>query len=91
MNGKTGLCWLKRLGNPLGRHVWPAALVAFNPEHKKFTLAKSAFELSHIKDWLESVRMGGAAALPLHVRRAGASCVWRPCSRVCRAPGRSGA
>ena len=66
-----------------------AALVAFNPEHKKYTLLKSAFELSHIKDWLESVRMGGVAAAPLHVRRAGgdarggsARCGWLQRGRV---------
>ncbi|GLI71386.1 hypothetical protein VaNZ11_016579 [Volvox africanus] len=41
------------------------ALVAFNPADKKYTICKSAFELSHVKDWIESMRMGGTGALPL--------------------------
>ncbi|GFR51819.1 hypothetical protein Agub_g14281 [Astrephomene gubernaculifera] len=41
------------------------ALVAFNPADKKYTICKTAFELSHLKDWMESMRMGGASAVAL--------------------------
>ncbi|EFJ45579.1 hypothetical protein VOLCADRAFT_105867 [Volvox carteri f. nagariensis] len=41
------------------------ALVAFNPADKKYTVCKSAFELNHVKDWIEAMRMGGTGALPL--------------------------
>ncbi|PNW80746.1 hypothetical protein CHLRE_07g328150v5 [Chlamydomonas reinhardtii] len=42
------------------------AVVAFNPSEKKYTVCKSAFELSHVKDWMETMRMGGTGAVPLH-------------------------
>ncbi|KAG2442054.1 hypothetical protein HYH02_009845 [Chlamydomonas schloesseri] len=42
------------------------AVVAFNPADKKYTVCKSAFELAHVKDWMEAMRMGGTGAVPLH-------------------------
>ncbi|KAG2496699.1 hypothetical protein HYH03_005115 [Edaphochlamys debaryana] len=41
------------------------ALVAFNPADKKYTVCKSAFEFSHVKDWVESMRMGGTGAVAM--------------------------
>ncbi|KXZ53899.1 hypothetical protein GPECTOR_6g817 [Gonium pectorale] len=41
------------------------ALVAFNPSDKKYTVFKSAYELKHVKDWMESMRMGGTGAVAL--------------------------
>ncbi len=38
------------------------------PRSPSVQVCKSAFEASHIKDWIEAMRMGGTGALPLQVR-----------------------
>lgn len=42
------------------------ALVAFKPSNNKFSVAKSAFELAHVQEFIERIRRGGESVLSLN-------------------------
>mmetsp|Transcript_11091 Transcript_11091/g.23921 ORF Transcript_11091/g.23921 Transcript_11091/m.23921 type:complete len:457 (+) Transcript_11091:59-1429(+) len=41
------------------------ALIAFKPKDKKYSVSKSAFELKHVVEFVESIRKGGEAVLSI--------------------------